>query len=66
VNIQTTDRARTREWYEKVFGAEAIDRGNDPNRRQLQVKFGTWEIHFSETTNPIHTPLVHFAVEIDD
>jgi len=63
VNIQTTNRERTKEWYEKVFGSEAIERGN---RRQLQVHFGTWEIHFSETANPIHAPLVHFAVEIDD
>jgi catechol 2,3-dioxygenase-like lactoylglutathione lyase family enzyme len=66
VNIQTTNRARTKEWYEKVFDAEAIERGNAPNRGQLQVKFGTWEIHFSETTSPVHAPLVHFAVEVDD
>jgi catechol 2,3-dioxygenase-like lactoylglutathione lyase family enzyme len=66
VNIQTTNRARTKEWYEKVFDAEAIERGNAPNRGQLQVKFGTWEIHFSETTSPVHIPLVHFAVEVDE
>jgi catechol 2,3-dioxygenase-like lactoylglutathione lyase family enzyme len=66
VNIQTTDRARTKEWYEKVFDAEAIVRGNAPNRGQLQVKFGTWEIHFSETAAPVLAPLVHFAVEVDD
>ena len=63
VNIQTTNRERTKEWYEKVFGAEAVERGNG---RQLQVHFGTWEIHFSETADPVHTPLVHVAVEIDD
>ncbi len=63
VNIQTTNRERTKGWYEKVFGAEAVERGN---RRQLQVHFGTWEIHFSETADPVHAPLVHFAVEIDD
>ena len=66
MNIQTTDRDRTREWYENVFGAEAVERGTVADRRQLQVQMGGVEIHFSETSNPIHAPLVHFAVEIDD
>ena len=63
INIQISNRERTREWYEQIFGAEVITRGT---RGQLQAHFGTWEIHFSETSNPIHAPLVHFAVEIDD
>jgi catechol 2,3-dioxygenase-like lactoylglutathione lyase family enzyme len=63
VNIQITDRERTKAWYENVFGAEVITRGT---RGQLQAHFGTWEIHFSETSDYIQTPLVHFAVEIDD
>ncbi len=66
VNIQIANRARTKDWYEKVFDAEAIERGSAQNRGQLQVKFGTWEIHFSETSHPIQVPLVHFAVEVDD
>ena len=27
INIQITDRKRTKEWYEKVLGAEFLDRG---------------------------------------
>ena len=27
VNVQISDRARTRDWYEKVLGAEFLDRG---------------------------------------
>ena len=27
INIQITDRERTREWYERVLGAEFLDRG---------------------------------------
>src|SRR5918911_557006 len=64
VNIQTTNRERTKAWYEQVFGAEVITRGGP--RGQLQAHFGTWEIHFSETSDFVQVPLVHFAVEIDD
>jgi catechol 2,3-dioxygenase-like lactoylglutathione lyase family enzyme len=64
VNIQTTNRERTKAWYEQVFGAEVITRGGP--RGQLQAHFGTWEIHFSETPTFMQVPLVHFAVEIDD
>jgi catechol 2,3-dioxygenase-like lactoylglutathione lyase family enzyme len=63
INIQTTNRERTKAWYEQVFGAHVITRGT---RGQLQAHFGTWEIHFSETSNFIQAPLVHFAVEIDE
>ena len=61
INIQTPKRSK--EWYEKVFCADVITRGT---RGQLQAHFGTWEIHFSETSNFIQAPLVHFAVEVDD
>ena len=27
INIQITDRQRTREWYEKALGAQFVDRG---------------------------------------
>ena len=27
VNVQISDRARTREWYERVLSAEFLDRG---------------------------------------
>ena len=29
INIQISNRERTREWYEKVLGAEFLDRGPD-------------------------------------
>ena len=48
INIQITDRQRTREWYEKVLGAEFLDRGPALNKRQLQLRIGTGEIHTSE------------------
>jgi catechol 2,3-dioxygenase-like lactoylglutathione lyase family enzyme len=31
INIQISDRERTREWYEKVLGAEFLDRGPELN-----------------------------------
>ena len=60
LNIQFTDKARTKDFYERVFDAEIHDQG------QLQARMGGVEIHFSPTTEPIHAPLVHFAMEIDD
>ena len=30
------------------------------------MRAGDLEIHFSEISSPVHAPLVHFAVEIDD
>lgn len=66
VNVQVADRARTREWYEKVLGAEFLDRGPALNRRQLQLRLGSCEIHFTETAQPARTPSDHFALEVDD
>ena len=43
VNVQITDRQRTREWYEKVLGARFRDRGAERNTRQLQLHIGTAE-----------------------
>ena len=40
VNVQISDRDRTRAWYEKVLGAEFLDRGPALNRRQLQLRLG--------------------------
>ena len=31
INLQISDRERTREWYEKVLGAEYLDRGPELN-----------------------------------
>src|SRR5678816_1388164 len=66
VNVQISDRQRTREWYEKVLGAEFLDRGPALNRRQLQLRIGNGEIHFTETPRPSTIPSGHFALEVDD
>jgi catechol 2,3-dioxygenase-like lactoylglutathione lyase family enzyme len=66
VNVQISDRQRTREWYENVLGAEFLDRGPALNRRQLQLRIGSGEMHFTETPEPMRVPSVHFAVEEDD
>ena len=63
VNVPVSDRKRTREWYEKVLGAEFLDRG-PINDRQLQLRIGTGEMHFTDTSNPAQGG--HFAVEVDD
>ncbi len=66
VNVQISDRARTRDWYVKVLGAEFLDRGPALNARQLQLRLGSCEIHFTETPHPARTPSDHFALEVDD
>ncbi len=63
VNVQISDRARTRGWYEKVLGAEFLDRG-PLNQRQLQLRIGTGEMHFTKTPEAVCTG--HFAGEVDD
>ena len=64
INLQFSDKARSREWYEKVLGAEFLDRGPELNRGQLQLRIGSGEIHSTHTPNP--APSGHFAVEIHD
>jgi len=66
VNVQISNRERTREWYEKVLGAEFLDRGPALNKRQLQLRIGSSEMHFTETPNPTTIRSSHFAVEVDD
>ena len=66
VNVQISDRERTREWYEKVLGAEFLDRGPTLNRGQLQLRLGNAEVHTNETPNPVQVPVAHFAAEIHD
>ena len=66
INIQITDRQRTREWYESVLGAQFLDRGPVLNERQLQLRIGTGEIHTSDTPEVIEVPRVHFAIEVED
>ena len=66
INIQISDRERTREWYDRVLGAEFLDRGPALNRHQLQLRLGTGEIHTSDTNDLIKVPRVHFAIEVED
>ena len=64
INIQISDKQRTREWYEKVLGAEFLDRGPELNGGQMQLRIGSGEIHSTHTPNP--NPSGHFAVEVPD
>ena len=64
INVQVSDRARTREWYEKVLGAEFLDRSPALNKRQLQLRLGSGEIHFTETPHPTTIASGHFALEV--
>ena len=64
INIQISDRERTREWYENVLGAEFLDRGPELNQGQLQLRIGSGEIHSTHTPTP--APSGHFALEIHD
>ena len=66
INVPISDRAKTREWYERVLGARFRDRGPRLNARQLQMHLGNAEIHFTETPQPKPTPSSHFALEVDD
>ena len=67
VNIQITDRERTREWYERVLGCEFLDRGPALNQRQLQMRIGNGEMHFSTVAKRDDQPASnHFAIEVAD
>jgi catechol 2,3-dioxygenase-like lactoylglutathione lyase family enzyme len=65
VNVQTSNRQRTQEWYEQVLGAELLDRGPARNARQLQLRIGSGEMHFTEVPETMRV-IGHFAVEVDD
>ena len=64
INLQISDKERTREWYEKVLGAEYLDRGPELNQGQLQLRIGSGEVH--STLTPTPNPSGHFALEIHD
>ena len=67
VNIQITDRERTREWYERVLGCAFLDRGPALNTRQLQMRIGNGEMHFSTVATRDAQPASnHFAIEVAD
>jgi catechol 2,3-dioxygenase-like lactoylglutathione lyase family enzyme len=65
VNVQTSNRQRTQEWYEQVLGAEFLDRGPARNERQLQLRIGSGEMHFTEVPEAMRV-IGHFAVEVDN
>lgn len=67
VNIQITNRERTKEWYERVLGCQFLDRGPALNKRQLQTRIGNGEMHFSTIAQRDDQPASnHFAVEVAD
>jgi catechol 2,3-dioxygenase-like lactoylglutathione lyase family enzyme len=66
INVQITNRQRTRAWYEKVLGATFLDRGEALNQRMLQLNVGSAEMHFSETDTPMIPKQPHFALEVTD
>jgi catechol 2,3-dioxygenase-like lactoylglutathione lyase family enzyme len=66
VNLQISNRQRTIDWYEKVLGAEFLDRGPTLNKVQLQFRLGNAEVHTNEPAVVVQTPVVHFAVEVAD
>jgi len=66
INVQITNRQRTRAWYERVLGAQFLDRGPALNERQLQLNIGNAEMHFSDTDKPVIASRVHFALEVEN
>jgi catechol 2,3-dioxygenase-like lactoylglutathione lyase family enzyme len=66
INVQITNRERTRAWYEQVLGAKFLDRGPALNKRQMQLNIGNAEMHFSDTDQPVLAPQPHFALEVQD
>jgi catechol 2,3-dioxygenase-like lactoylglutathione lyase family enzyme len=66
INVQITDRERSRVWYEQVLGATFLDRGEALNQRMLQLNLGPAEIHFSETDQPLIPAQPHVALEVED
>ena len=66
INVQITHRQRAQEWYENVLGARFRDRGPERNKRQLQLRLGNAEMHFTETDDPTIPLRAHFAVEVED
>jgi hypothetical protein len=50
VNVEITDRQRTREWYEKILGATFRDRGPERNKRQLSYTSAMRECTFPRRT----------------
>ena len=59
-NVETSDVARSQEWYGKVFDAEWTEDG------PRFLKLGNTELHLHVEANPQPHPTNHFAVEVED
>ena len=66
VNFPTTDPARTREWYEKVFSMKWVDPKS--NTDVLLMTRGTWDLHFTPIPKEEWRRMMpsHFAIEVED
>lgn len=49
-----------------MLGARFLDRGPALNKRQLQLRIGSSEVHTSDVAHAVEVPRVHFAVEVED
>ena len=59
-NVETSDVARSQEWYARVFDAEWTEEG------PRFLKLGNTELHLHVEANPTPHPSNHFAVEVED
>ena len=59
-NVETSNVARSQEWYKKVFNADWTDEG------PRFLKLGNSELHLHEEPNPQPHNTNHFAVEVED
>jgi catechol 2,3-dioxygenase-like lactoylglutathione lyase family enzyme len=59
-NVETSNVARSQEWYAKVFDAEWTEEG------PRFLKLGNSELHLHEEPNPQPHKTNHFAVEVED
>lgn len=59
-NVETSDVARSQDWYRRAFGAEWTEEGP----RFLKLGNSELHLHVEENPNPHRTN--HFAVEVED
>ncbi len=59
-NVETSNVARSQEWYAKVFDAEWTEEG------PRFLKLGNSELHLHEEPNPQPHKTNHFAMEVED
>ena len=59
-NVETSDVARSQQWYKKVFDAEWTEEG------PRFLKLGSSELHLHVEANPQPHRTNHFAVEVED